>query len=80
VLHLPVVQWIVLLLTISLVWTAEIFNTALQALVDLASPQLHPLAKVAKDVSAGAVLVSAIASVAIGLLIFLPPLFGLLSP
>jgi diacylglycerol kinase len=79
VLHLPVVQWIILLLTIALVWTAEIFNTALEALVDLVSPQPHPLAKIAKDVSAGAVLISAIASVAIGLLIFLPPLLGLLS-
>ena len=50
-------------------------NTAIEAVVDLASPEIHPLAKVAKDVGAGAVLIAAIASVTVGLLIFGPPLW-----
>ena len=73
-------NWATLLLAIGLVWTAEIFNTALETLVDLASPQQHPLAKITKDVSAAAVLVSAIVSIAIGLLILLPPLLNRIFP
>ena len=74
ILNLTLQDWGLLLLAIGLVWTAEIFNTALEALVDLISPQPHPLAKIVKDTSAAAVLVSAIISVMIGLLILLPPL------
>jgi undecaprenol kinase len=47
-------------------------NTAIEFLTDIASPEIHPLAKKVKDVSAGAVLVAAIASVLIGLIVFLP--------
>ena len=75
-LKISLVEWGILLLAIGLVWTAEIFNTALEALVDLASPNTHPLAKIAKDTSAAAVLFSAIISVLIGLVILLPPLVG----
>jgi diacylglycerol kinase len=53
---------------------AEFANTALEAIVDLSSPDIHPLAKVAKDVSAGMVLVGAIGAVLVGLLILGPPL------
>jgi diacylglycerol kinase len=53
---------------------AEFANTALEAIVDLSSPDLHPLAKVAKDVSAGMVLVGAVGAILIGLLILGPPL------
>ncbi len=73
-------DWGILLLAIGLVWTAEIFNTALEALVNLVSPQPHPLAKVAKDVSAAAVLISAIISIGIGLIILLPHLIRRLVP
>jgi diacylglycerol kinase len=69
------VEWAILALTIGLVWTAEFINTALEAVVDLASPNLHPLAKIGKDVSAAAVLVAAITSVVVGLLILGPPLW-----
>lgn len=75
-LKITLIEWGILLLAIGLVWTAEIFNTALEALVDLASPDTHPLAKIAKDTSAAAVLFSAIVSVLIGLVILLPPLLG----
>lgn len=66
------IEWLILLLIIALVMAAEMFNTAIENVVDLASPDFHPLAKKAKDVAAGAVLILAIASVVIGLIIFLP--------
>ncbi len=68
------VEWIVLLLTIGLVLTAEIANTILETLIDLSTPNLHPKAKIAKDLSAAAVLLIAIFSVFIGLLLFVPHL------
>jgi diacylglycerol kinase (ATP) len=74
-LHLQTRDWAVLLLTIALVWTAEFINTALEAVVDLASPQQHPLAKVGKDVGAAAVLIAALTSILVGLLILGPPMW-----
>lgn len=65
----------VLILTIGTVWTAEFINTAIEAVVDLASPQHHPLARVGKDVGAAAVLIAAISAAVIGLLILGPPLW-----
>ena len=73
-LRLPLRDWAVLILTIALVWAAEFINTALEAVVDLASPQQHPLAKVGKDVGAAAVLLASFAAILIGLLILGPPL------
>ncbi len=73
-LQLPLIEWAVLILTIGMVWMAEFVNTALEAVVDLASPQQNPLAKVGKDVGAAAVLIAALAAVIIGLLIMGPPL------
>ncbi|MEK4629415.1 diacylglycerol kinase family protein [Solibacillus sp. FSL R7-0682] len=69
-------EWVIITLVIALVIGAELFNTAIERVVDLASPQIHPLAKQAKDIAAGAVLVFAGASVIIGLLIFLPKWFS----
>jgi len=63
-----------LLIMITVVLVLEMLNTVVEAAVDLASPAYHPLAKTAKDVAAGAVLVSAIGSVLVGLLLFLPHL------
>lgn len=68
-------EWAVIVLVIALVWTAEFFNTALEAVVDLVSPQQHPLARVAKDVAAGAVLIVSLGSVVVGLLVLGPPLW-----
>ena len=67
--------WAIIVLTIAMVFTAEFINTAIEALVDLAMPVHHPLAKVGKDVGAGAVLVAALAGIVIGLLIIGPPLW-----
>lgn len=65
-------EWLVIILIISLVIGAEMINSAIESVVDLASREIHPLAKQAKDIAAGAVLIFAIASVLIGLIIFLP--------
>ena len=69
-------DWTVIVLAIAMVFTAEFINTAIEAVVDLASPVHHPLAKVGKDVGAGAVLVAALAGIVIGLLILGPPLWA----
>ena len=74
-LQLPAHAWAVLILIIAMVFTAEFINTAIEAVVDLASPEKHPLAKVGKDVGAAAVLISALAAILIGLLILGPPLW-----
>jgi diacylglycerol kinase len=68
-------EWAIILLAVMIVWMAEFMNTALEALIDMASPGYHPLAKVAKDVAAASVLVGALGSVLIGLLILGPPLW-----
>lgn len=73
-LRLPEHDWAMLLLAITSVWIAEFVNTALESVVDLASPEHHPLAKVGKDVGAAAVLIAAASSVVIGILILGPPL------
>jgi diacylglycerol kinase len=78
-LELPPRDWAVLVLAITMVFTAEFINTAIEAVVDLASPSHHPLAKVGKDVGAAAVLIAALAAVLIGLLILGPPLWLKLS-
>jgi diacylglycerol kinase (ATP) len=72
-------DWALLTLTIVMVWMAEFMNTALEAIVDMSQPEPHPLAKVAKDVSAAAVLLGACAAVLVGLIILGPPLWQRLS-
>ncbi len=72
---LPPRDWAVIILTAALVFSAEFINTAIEAVVDLASPDQHPLAKIGKDVGAAAVLVAALAAVLIGLLLLGPPLW-----
>ena len=69
---LSIIEWIIIVLVITLVIGAEMFNTAIERVVDLVSPDYHPLAKQAKDIAAAAVLVFAACSVIIGMLIFLP--------
>ena len=65
-------EWRWLILAIASVWTAEALNTALELLADVASPSFHPIAGKAKDVAAGAVLLSAIGAACIGIAIFGP--------
>lgn len=80
VLRISSADWRWLILAISSVWTAEALNTALEFLTDVASPSFHPIAGKAKDVSAGAVLLSAIGAACIGVAIFVPHLRSLLGP
>jgi diacylglycerol kinase (ATP) len=78
-LHLSARDWAVIILTIAVVFAAEFLNTAIETVVDLASPGIHPLAKIGKDVGAAAVLVAALAAILIGLLILGPPLWAKLT-
>lgn len=73
-------EWALLFGAIGLVWVAELINTALETLVDLASPELHPLAARAKDIGAAAVLTASFVAVLIGTLVFLPHYLGRLGP
>ncbi len=66
------VEWLVLLLIMSQVIVVEMLNSAIEFVVDLATPDYHLFAKHAKDIAAGAVLVSAMTAVVIGVMIFLP--------
>lgn len=73
VFRLPPSSWMLLLLAITLVLTAELLNTAIEATIDLVSPEVHPLAKKAKDTAAGAVLLTAVFAVIAGIYVFIIP-------
>lgn len=72
-------EWLALVLIITLVIAAEGVNTAIEATVDLATSIRHPLAKVAKDVAAGTVLICAIGAVIVGCIVFLPHLLTMFN-
>ena len=80
VLHISAVEFAMIFVAITGVFIAEMFNTVFELCIDLASPDYHPLAKIAKDVAAGAVLLSAMLSVVIGLFVFGPHLWDRLHP
>ena len=74
-------EWLICLVLICLVLMAEFFNTSLEYVVDLASPEKHPLAKAAKDTAAAGVLIMAIISAIAGCMIFIPKIlkvFGII--
>ncbi|HZU13730.1 MAG TPA: diacylglycerol kinase family protein [Chloroflexota bacterium] len=70
-------EWLALILVSLAVLLMEMLNTTIEALVDIAAPEYHPLAKVAKDVAAGAVLIAAVAAVIVGIYVFTPHLLRL---
>jgi diacylglycerol kinase (ATP) len=76
-LGLSMLQWCAIVVAIVTVWTAEALNTAFELLADVASPEFHPLVEKAKDVAAGAVLISAAGAATIASLVLLPPLVAL---
>ncbi len=76
--RLTTVEWLICIGLFGLVIGGELFNTAIEIVVDLAMPEINEKAKLAKDISAGAVLVFAIASAVIGLFIFVPKLIALI--
>lgn len=69
------VEWMVLILTIAMVWITEIYNTALERLINLVHPEWGQDAGTCKDISAAGVILSALISIIVGLLIFGPPLY-----
>jgi diacylglycerol kinase len=77
VLRISAADWACVLLAIGLVLTAETLNTVVEALTDLYTDEYHPLAKIAKDAAAGAVLIASAAALGVGVAVFLP---RLLSP
>jgi diacylglycerol kinase len=72
-------EWAILIVTIGLVLVAEGLNSAIERAIDTTTPSFHPLAKAAKDIAAAAVLIAAIVSVLVGLLLYVPKLWALLS-
>ena len=78
-LRVSAIEWCILLILFGLVLSAELVNTAIEAAVNLASPHPHPLAKLAKDTAAGAVLVCALIAAAAGLIILGPKLYWLIK-
>ena len=72
-------EWAAIVICCALVMSLECLNTAVEAVVDLASPDIHPLAKKAKDCAAGAVLLAAIGAAIVGCIIFVPRVAALLS-
>ena len=77
-LHISVTEWMICVILFALVIGAELFNTSIEAVVDMISLEKSSQAKLAKDVSAGAVLVFAIASIIVGFLIFVPKIIDVL--
>ena len=65
-------EWIAVVCAIGIVIVSEILNTAIEKLTDMVSPEIHPKAKVVKDLAAGAVLMASIVAAVIGLIVFLP--------
>lgn len=70
-------EWIIIVLLIGIILSLELVNTSIEATIDLITPKYHPLAKLAKDTVAGAVLISSIVSIILGLIIFLPKIIDL---
>ena len=79
ILKISYMEWLICLVLIGLVLMAEFFNTSIEYLVDLASPEVHPLAKATKDTASAGVLMMAIISTIIGLIIFVPKLISFIG-
>ncbi len=75
VLKLTKIEWFFILLAVTLVWFAELINTAIEKLTDLIQPEKHPIAKIIKDLAASAVLITAIFSIILAIIIFIPKIF-----
>jgi diacylglycerol kinase len=78
-LGLSILEWGLITVAIAFVFTGEMLNTVIEVMVDLITPEYHPLAKRAKDVAAGAILVGALAAAVIGTIVLVPPLLAKLG-
>lgn len=65
-------EWALIVIQIALVWAAEAFNTSIEKLADLVSPDYHPVIKIVKDTAAAGVLILAISTVIVGAIVFIP--------
>lgn len=77
--HISALEWCICLVLFGMIMALELVNTAVEAVVDLVTEEKRPLAKLAKDTAAGAVLIAALMAAAAGLIIFLPKLSQLFS-
>jgi diacylglycerol kinase len=77
--HIKRWEWFAIILCIAIVWISEALNTAIEFVVNLVSPEYHPLAGKAKDVAAASVLIAALFAVIVGLMIFLPKFLALMG-
>lgn len=77
--HISVTEWCICLVLFGLILSLELVNTAIEAVVDLVTEDKKPLAKLAKDTAAGAVLIAAVMAAMAGLLIFVPKLISILK-
>ncbi len=73
------IEWLAITLSITAVWCAEAFNTTIESICDVASPDYHPKVEQAKDVAAGAVLIAAIGAAVVGVLVFGHHLLALIA-
>lgn len=77
------IEWAILILTVTIVWLAEFINAGIEAAIDIAAPEIHPMAQVGKDVASAAVLLGVVSAIMVGLLILAPPFlakFGIVLP
>ncbi len=79
VFKLSTIECVLIIIVITIVFALEMVNTAIEYAIDMAMPQIHPLAKISKDVASGAVLVSAIGALIVGLIIYIPKIITLFS-
>jgi len=79
ILNISALHWVIIIVAIVSVWVAEALNTAFELLCDVTHPAFHPIVKKAKDVSAGAVLISALGSIIIGLIVFVPYILSIIG-
>lgn len=78
-LNFTLIEWVILFFTVATVIVAELINTAVESLVDIVSPDVQPEAKIAKDVLAAAVFVTALLAIVVGFLLFLPKIILLIQ-
>ncbi|WP_096201306.1 diacylglycerol kinase [Bacillus sp. FJAT-45350] len=78
-LNIPLMHKLILIVVIGGVLALEVMNTAIERTVDLITDEFHPIAKLAKDVSAGAVFIFSLVAIIVGLLIFIPPIIELIG-
>lgn len=77
--RITLIEWSLVAIVIALVWAGEAFNTAIEKLADVVSPEKHPVIKIVKDVAAAGVLILSLVAVVVGLLIFLPKIAALFA-